>query len=59
MPDVPEQSQTIPMTDITSSFGSIPLYYPESPLVSDWPKNLMKVRYRFVQLFFTNFFMIV
>lgn len=46
LPDVPEQTQTMPLTDVTSSLSSVPIFYPSSPMLSDWPEQYMKVRYR-------------
>lgn len=46
MPDLPEQVQTMPLTDSTSSIASLPMYYPTSALLSDWPEQYMRARYR-------------
>ncbi|XP_042210473.1 PAN2-PAN3 deadenylation complex catalytic subunit PAN2-like isoform X4 [Homarus americanus] len=46
MPDLPEQTQTMPVTDNTASLASLPMYYPTSALLSDWPEQYMKALYR-------------
>lgn len=46
MIDMQDTTQTMPLTDNTSSLASIPVYFPSNPLLSDWPEQYMKVRYR-------------
>ncbi|XP_071541540.1 PAN2-PAN3 deadenylation complex catalytic subunit PAN2 isoform X1 [Panulirus ornatus] len=46
MPDLPEQAQTMPLTDATASLASVPMYYSTTAQLSDWPEQYMKVRYR-------------
>ncbi|KAK4294090.1 hypothetical protein Pmani_033259 [Petrolisthes manimaculis] len=46
MIDLQDHTQTLPLTDETTSLASVPLYYPTSSLISDWPEQYMKVRYR-------------
>ncbi|KAG7175198.1 PAN2-PAN3 deadenylation complex catalytic subunit PAN2-like [Homarus americanus] len=40
------QTQTMPVTDNTASLASLPMYYPTSALLSDWPEQYMKALYR-------------
>ena len=47
MNDIQDTTQTMSLTDNTSSLASIPVYYPSNPLLSDWPEQYMKVRYRY------------
>ncbi|RXG56082.1 PAB-dependent poly(A)-specific ribonuclease subunit PAN2 [Armadillidium vulgare] len=45
LPIVEEPSQSIPITDVTTPLSSIPLYYSNEPLLSDWPEALVKNSY--------------